>query len=227
MARPRLRTVVIPVTTAADGTFDHTTGNLYGILAGIGYQPTVTAPLVFDIEVDATGGTFDLTVGGLTATGLAANLIATDLQTPLLGSFAGTTVSRSGSANDYTYRVTIPAAVASGIALPTADSTNLSGGGHTATVTVISGGCLLTGWGFYKIDVNPMGIAVIPVTDGKYSLGVAAFQHYVQDANPLNVYDFSGISGGNQPVYTNGPIRVRIASGGDTREGVVYLLIHE
>lgn len=111
-----------------------------------------------NVVVDATGGSFTLTYGGQTTSAITTNAAGAAVQSALealssIGS-GNIGVSRSGSADSYTYACTFQGTLAAtNVAQMTSDATSLTGGAGTATVTTATPGSPRTSP--QQLDIDP------------------------------------------------------------------------
>jgi hypothetical protein len=112
-----------------------------GFAALMDYAAVVGVNEVNLLTIDATGGTFTVTVNGQTTSAVAENASAATLQTALeaLSNVAPGDVTVTGSAGG-PYTITWAAALANTNITITADGTSLTGGASTATMTTTQQG---------------------------------------------------------------------------------------
>lgn len=113
------------------------------LLTGHTVSPDVAyTPGKWTVTVDATGGTFTLTIGGQTTAAIAFNAAASAVATALnnLDAVSGATVTGGpGAAGGGTpYTIVIPDIEGTGAETLTASGASLTGGAATATVAVVT-----------------------------------------------------------------------------------------
>jgi RTX calcium-binding nonapeptide repeat (4 copies) len=124
----------------SDASFDVNLFNQPGVSVATQTQGNATNEVQL-LTVNATGGTFALTFNGQTATGLAFNISAADMQTALVGlsSIGANNVAVQKSGNQYT--ITFQGGLShSSEPLFTFDGSALTGPAATASVTTVTDG---------------------------------------------------------------------------------------
>lgn len=152
------------------------------------------------IAVQATSGTFKVSVGAAQTAALAFNISATDLATALnaLATVAPgglISVSRTTVAGGFNYVLTFGGTFArTNVSPVTTDATSLSGGTHSATVTTLTGG------GPYDDDVtSPYLDSVAVGTREVYLLRARNASGTSPDSNVVSLAnrDFTDLSVGH------------------------------
>lgn len=133
--------------TASVNSSDLNNWNSKGLHLVIDVTAAVSTNEVQSVAVDAIGGTFKLTFSAQQTAALAFNITAANLKTALegLSTIGAGNVAVTGGPGDSgattPYVVTFQGALAgTNVAAMTADSTSLTGGGHTATVSTTTQG---------------------------------------------------------------------------------------
>jgi hypothetical protein len=142
------------------------------------------------IVVDATGGTFTISFDGSTTAAIATNatgaavLAALELL-PTINS-GDVTVTRSGSANSYTYTLDFGGRyLGTNVPAVTTGAGSLTGGAGTATVaTVVAGGGSGSGGSEVGVGFLAKAVKVPSLTDTTIDVPIAVYAHGpIREAN--------------------------------------------